>query len=60
MKDLTLSILQIIPSKLTKLRKNLILNLNLIAKILNLKTTFLKVIKKTLSNNFSSSVTTMS
>lgn len=60
MKDLTLSILQIIPSKLTKLRKNLILNLILIAKILNLKTTFLKVIKKTLSNNFSSSVTTMS
>ena len=60
MKDLTLSILQIIPSKLTKLRKNLILNLILIAKILNLKTTYLKVIKKTLSNNFSSSVTTMS
>ena len=60
MKDLTLSILQTIPSKLTKLRKNLILNLILIAKILNLKTTYLKVIKKTLSNNFSSSVTTMS
>ena len=60
MKDLTLSILQIIPSKLTKLRKNLILNLILIAKILNLKTTFLKVIKKTLSNNFSSSVTIIS